>query len=311
MDFHYWTQPLPAWASWYASKLPMSFQKLSVVGVLAIELVVPWFLFSSRRLRYAAFGAITLLMVLIAATGNYNFFNLLTVVLALTLLDDDVWPGSLRRRVPEIRPAAGTLLTWRTVPVAAFGGLAVLIGASQLKEAVAPAAQPPASLTSRLGISQFYLVNEYGLFRQMTESRPEIVIEGSSTGEEWHAYHFRWKPGDPSLRPLLCAPHQPRLDWQMWFEALRLEHIHQVTGTIEPRLMSAWFREFLGRLSAGEPAVTGLLRENPFAAAPPKFIRIILYQYRFTTASEARETGNWWHRDVVWVGPGWVTVHGL
>ena len=139
----------------------------------------------------------------------------------------------------------------------------------------------------------------------MTETRPEIVIEGSDDGEDWKAYAFRWKPGDPSLPPRFNTPHQPRLDWQMWFEALRLERVHEVTGRVDPRYMSPWFRAFLTRLLRGEPKVLDLLEENPFPNAPPKSIRVALYQYRFTTTTEGRKTGDWWRRDRVWIGPGW------
>jgi hypothetical protein len=91
----------------------------------------------------------------------------------------------------------------------------------------------------------------------------------------------------------------------MWFEALRLEQVQQATGAIDPRFMSPWFQSFLFKLFKGETPVVGLLEKNPFPDAPPKFIRLRLYRYRFTTADEWRDGGNWWHRDEVWVGPGW------
>jgi lipase maturation factor 1 len=69
--------------------------------------------------------------------------------------------------------------------------------------------------------------------------------------------------------------------------------------------MSPWFQSFLTHLLRGEPAVVGLLRKNPFPDAPPKFIRVSLYQYRFTDTAEWRQSGNWWHCDRVWEGPGW------
>jgi hypothetical protein len=154
-----------------------------------------------------------------------------------------------------------------------------------------------------LNVDQFCLVNGYGLFRQMTETRPEIVIEASDDNANWQPYEFRWKPGDVARRPGFNTPHQPRLDWQMWFEALRLEEVFKATGTIDPREMSPWFQSFLMRLLEGQPAVLALLEKAPIAK--PKFIRIVFYQYRFTDAAEGRVTGNWWHREPVWVGPGW------
>ena len=106
MDFHYWTQPLPIWTSWYAAKLPAWFQKLSVVCVLIIEIGLPLLIFGPRLLRYMAFSGFTLLMLLIAGTGNYNFFNPLTMLLALTLLARYAMPDYLspHRQHEHLRP---------------------------------------------------------------------------------------------------------------------------------------------------------------------------------------------------------------
>jgi hypothetical protein len=310
LDYHYWTQPLPDRISWYAAKLPSWFQKMSVVFVLFVELVLPWFIFGPRLLRYFAFGGITLLMFLIGITGNYNFFNLLTFALALALLDDKIWPRFLQRRITgSDAPWLAAPTRWRSFVLVPFAGLALAIGFQQVKEAAAPAKEPFSPLESRLHIAQFVFVNDYGLFRQMTETRPEILIEGSVDGTEWKAYEFRWKPGDPARAPRFNTPHQPRLDWQMWFEALRLEDVYDRLGEIDPRLMSPWFRSFLERLMTGEPSVVGLLQQNPFPESPPKAVRIEFYQYRFTDAEEARRTGNWWHRERVWQGPAWSIAH--
>ncbi|HEX4415651.1 MAG TPA: lipase maturation factor family protein, partial [Lacipirellulaceae bacterium] len=118
-------------------------------------------------------------------------------------------------------------------------------------------------------------------------------------------YEFRWKPGDVSRRPRFCEPHQPRLDWQMWFEALRLEQVQRISGDIEVREMSVWFRSFLMRLATGEPQVLQLLAANPFPEKPPQFLRIALYQYRFTDFAERPKTKDWWRREAVWIGPAW------
>jgi hypothetical protein len=91
----------------------------------------------------------------------------------------------------------------------------------------------------------------------------------------------------------------------MWFEALRLEQVYNAARTIDPAYMSPWFQSFLARLMADEPPVVALLAEKPFPQGPPKFVRIVLYQYRFTDAAEWRATRHWWHRDQVWLGPAW------
>ena len=186
-----------------------------------------------------------------------------------------------------------------------FFALVAAIGTQQVIEAAFPAAEPTESLASRLDVRQFCLVNDYGLFRRMTETRPEIILEGSDDGTDWKPYRFRWKPGDLDQPPRFNMPHQPRLDWQMWFEALRLEQVVAATGSIDPRYLSPWFRAFLLRLLEGQPQVLALLAEDPFPTAPPKFLRIALYQYRFTDAKERLATGNWWHRDIVATSAPW------
>jgi hypothetical protein len=118
----------------------------------------------------------------------------------------------------------------------------------------------------------------------MTTTRPEIIVEGSDDGSTWTAYEFSAKPGDLSRRPPFVAPHQPRLDWQLWFAALRYPQR-------EP-----WVGRFLERLLQGEPAVLGLLRHNPFPQAPPRYVRAVLYDYTMTNSSERAATGNWWRR---------------
>ena len=66
--------------------------------------------------------------------------------------------------------------------------------------------------------------------------RPEVILEGSdSVHGPWHEYNFLYKPGNTSVAPKFMLPHQPRLDWQMWFAALgQYQH--------NPWLLSLTFR---------------------------------------------------------------------
>jgi len=135
-------------------------------------------------------------------------------------------------------------------------------------------------------VENFRIVNSYGLFAVMTKSRPEIIIQGSADGQTWEDYGFRYKPGDLSRRPALAQPHQPRLDWQMWFAALSNYQ------------RSSWFVNFAKRLLEGSPEVLKLMDHNPFPLEPPRFIRALVYDYHFTSwgSSEAK-SGQWWWRD--------------
>ncbi|HWP84685.1 MAG TPA: lipase maturation factor family protein, partial [Terriglobia bacterium] len=157
------------------------------------------------------------------------------------------------------------------------------LGIARIVEQIALSLPAPLEAALRY-TSPFQMVNSYGLFAVMTTSRPEIVIEGSDDDVTWLPYEFRYKPGDLARAPRWAAPHQPRLDWQMWFAALR-------DFRSEP-----WIVGLAQRLLEGSPDVLSLLETNPFPDHPPRYIRARLYDYRFTTIAERRETGHWWKR---------------
>jgi hypothetical protein len=259
-----------------------------VVVMYALEIGAPLLMFGPRSLRFAACAGIVLLQVLIFATGNYTFFNLLTIALALLLLDDAWWTGVL----PE-HFVARLAVHGRGTP--GVDGLRVVVAAAVLVVSCAKFWQnlaPRSTLPRPVGralawVEPFRSINSYGLFRVMTTSRLEIVVEGSDDGIAWRAYEFRYKPGDVTRRPGFVEPHQPRLDWQMWFAAL---------GRYET---TPWFAPFLARLLEGSPPVLGLLGPNPFLEHPPKYVRAVAYDYRFTTLAERRATGTWWSRSLV------------
>jgi predicted DCC family thiol-disulfide oxidoreductase YuxK len=296
LDFHYWSQPLPTVFGWWADKSPEWFKHFSVAFCLVVEIIVPFFIWAPRRLRLMAAGLLIFLQLAIAITGNYCFFNLLTIALCLLLIDDSVAAslrrGAVRHRVAstatQLRDYNRHAIAKRLSKYGAIGVIIVMlpINAWLIFSAFKPLSRPPrelAKLYERL--EAFRVVNGYGLFRVMTKDRGEIILEGSSDGIDWLPYEFKWKPGDVKRPPGWCAPHQPRLDWQMWFAAL---------GT--PR-ENQWLVALIYRLLQGSHEVNGLLARNPFPDKPPLYIRAMFYRYRFTTVDEFRHTGAWWKRE--------------
>jgi len=289
LDYHYWTQPIPTPLAWYVAQLPSWFQKTSTVGVFILELGVPFLVLAPRRLRRAGASLIIAFQLLIASTGNYAFFNLLTIVLCLLLLDDVVWrrwlPRRLVNRIYPQRPAS------RLAPVGrwARAALAVMIlltsGTEMLTDFGWGGAVPGFVHALVEWQAPYGLANSYGLFAVMTTRRLEIQVEGSNDGYNWLPYEFKYKPGELARRPPWVAPYQPRLDWQMWFAAL---------GSYQ---QNRWFVNFIIRLLEGAPEVTALLEKNPFPNAPPRYIRAVGYDYHFTNFTERRTTGDWWRRE--------------
>lgn len=307
LTYHYQTQPLPAWTSWYAHQAPLWIHTSSALMTFVIELVVPFgALLPSRfrRTRIAACLLMCLLQAGIAVSGNYGFFNLLTVVLYLSLLDDRTLgrflPSSVRNQASgTIAPPRRDVEASRSGHVAWVPGpwRMALIGVPPLIAFVsvltlwheATYTQPHPEWSTRVVrlVRPLRSINGYGLFRSMTTVRPEIVVEASLDGSVWRDYEFRWKPGAVDRRPRFVQPHMPRLDWQMWFAAL------------DPAGNEHWLRTLLVRLLEDSPEVVTLLDESPFSEGRPRYLRLAIYRYVFTTWEERRETGHWWHRELM------------
>lgn len=286
LQYHYQTQPLPTFLSWYARLLPAWFHKGCVGAVLAIELVVPWFIPMPLPFRHAAAALFIGFMLLIELTGNYAFFNLLGIALSVLLLDDQM----LLRLCRPVWQPAGPYLVATSQPMFALAGLAALLIVLPSVDSAARLFRIemkwPGPLARFLDwIEPFHVLNSYGLFAIMTTWRNEIVLEGSDDGHSWQEYQFKWKPGDPRKRPSFVAPHQPRLDWQMWFLALGAP------------VNDSWFERLRERLRKGSPAVLSLLRTNPFPQCPPRYVRAVSYTYWFTSPAERRADGSWWRRE--------------
>jgi len=292
LDYHYWSQPLPTIFAWWADKHPAWFKHFSVGFCLVVEIIVPFFMWTPRRVRLIACGLVIFLQLSIAITGNYCFFNLLTIALCLLLIDDGVIRAGRRVRTrlarQELRPPKNGGVMQRVAFVTALVVLVVTLplNAWLIFTAFKPEAEWPRLLGAVYeGVEPFRIVNGYGLFRVMTKDRREIVIEGSSDGIDWKPYEFKWKPGDVKRAPGWCAPHQPRLDWQMWFAALGGPQQNQ------------WFLHLVLCLLQGKRDVSGLLAHDPFPTAPPRYIRASFFRYRFTSTDERRQSGAWWKRE--------------
>jgi len=259
---------------------------------------VPLFFFAKQWMRTIAALVTIGLQILIALTGNYAFFNYLTIALCLLLFDNAAWPARLRAWFERPRratrdwekdvPAPPPLVLPASMWEKCAGGLVMtLVFMITIQPPMAQVGLidrwPPPFSWLREATGSTMSFNGYGLFAVMTTSRHEIEVEGSNDGVNWRSYDFTWKPGDMNQRPALVAPHQPRLDWQMWFAAL---------GEVQ---QNPWFINMMVRLLEGSPEVSGLLEHNPFPNGPPRFMRASLYDYHFTRYGDGQP--GWWKRE--------------
>jgi lipase maturation factor 1 len=284
LDYHFETQPQPLWTAWFVHQLPEWLLCLFTFVMFLIELGAPLLIIAPRLWRHGAAWALIALQVLILTTGNYAFFNWLTIALCLLLFDNDAWPARLRERLSL---ESSTTPAWSRQEwgwIATVLTLIFLITVQPLGVSFRLVREWPSPLSDlRAAVDPLWSFNNYGLFAVMTTSRHEILVEGSDDGQQWREYEFRWKPGDLREHPKLMAPHQPRLDWQMWFAAL---------GTMR---QNSWFLQFLVRLLEGSSEVLRLLRTNPFPGHPPRYIRATVYDYHFTRFGDGQP--GWWKRE--------------
>jgi lipase maturation factor 1 len=306
LNFHYVTQPIPSWPSWYAHHLPPLIQRFSLIVMLVVELPLPFLIFAGRWGRASFAAGVILLMLAIEATGNFGFFNLLTIVLCLPLLDDRflmfVVTAGRRSHLPPSAPLVRSKA--RTIVERSSGIAFLSVSLLTLVHEMVRTQQPKKLsfvVTSTLTLADrallswgepwilewvrpFRTINGYGLFRVMTTRRPEIVVEISDDGRTWTTCEFRYKPGRVDRAPAIVAPHMPRLDWQMWFAAL------------DPRGNGYWLSSLAMRILEGNQRVAGLMSCPEIAEHPPKYVRMAYYDYAFASPDVRRQTGAWWFR---------------
>jgi uncharacterized membrane protein YphA (DoxX/SURF4 family) len=310
MTYYYETAPLPTWLAWYAHHLPVWWHHFESRATLALELVVPFGIFGPRPARLFAFAAFTLFQIINAATANYGFFCYLAAVLGVFLLDDgDVAraarfvPGTLRRlaaRAADLARKLPRLPSPPPLPPSARKGLAVagavlftFVSAAAAWMELGPTGQPPPLAAPLLRLDwRFRLANTYHLFQSITRERiePEFqtlaegpVARAETDDDAWTAQHLEHKPGDVTRRPDFVAPHQPRVDFRLWFYGLAFQRR-------APNYVSSLIEHL-----CEEPRVVQPLFRAPLPPHPAA-VRLVFWQYWFTSPAEKRATGAWWRR---------------
>jgi hypothetical protein len=263
-------------------------------ATLGFELLLPVGIFiGSRRARLATAAILTGFQIINLASANYGFFCCLALALHVFLLDDaDVariaaWLRArfhIRQRIratpppaPRWRRGAGIGVLGLFVVISACDALVSFVGSDAVFAAIMPI---------RRVYAPWRIINTYHLFGHITRARIEADFQTSDDGASWISHEFRHKAGDPQRRPDWVAPHQPRVDFQLWFYGLSYR-----SGTPE------YVATLVERLCKDADAVQSLFR-TPMSAHP-RAARIVYWQYHFTSAGERRTTGAWWKRDAI------------
>lgn len=274
MDYHYETQPMPNPLSWFAHQLPKGWHKIEVLGNHITEVAVPFLYFAPQPV--SGIGALMTVgfQGWLMLTGNFSWLNFLTGVLAILLIPDSFFTALVAN------PGLPETVALHPIHQYAIYGYALLV----LFLSYYPAKNLFSSRQlMNAGFDSFNLVNTYGAFGSITKVRNELVVEGRREGEEWRTYEFKGKPTDPNRRPPQWAPYHLRLDWQMWFAAMRHRPPY-------------WLLPMLKKLMDQDEDFRQLIREDPFEGQdPPDEIRIRRFKYEFTDPG----SDSWWNRTFV------------
>jgi lipase maturation factor 1 len=300
MDEYYQNGPLPTWIGWYVQHLPHWFHAATVFATLALELGLVWMMFLPRRWRILCFFIVTPWQIGVILTANYTFLNYLVLVLGILLLDDRFllsiipprWRNRLQSESAPIAPVEVTVENWRSrfgrpwkfAQIFVSGVMLLWIFYATTAEMLGNFPLPTGPV---IALEPFRIANRYGLFAVMTRGRYEIEFQGSMDGQNWLPYPFRYKPQELNQPPGIYAPYQPRFDWNLWFASLGAWREYPIVPNTEVRLL------------ANDRNVLQLFDGNPFDHEPPRQIRVLLWQYWFTSMEEKRKTGNWWRRQSI------------
>lgn len=304
LSYHYQTQPIPNPLSSYFHSLPKSFHKLSCIIMFFIELVMPFFIFCGKKARHLAGLSFIALQLLIMLSGNYCFFNLLTIILCLPLLDyrelqlkrfkllessEDIMltNPSISNFLDRESSKKNKIVMVLLISALFFYGTVSLLHILNRSNLNLKFINQVSRIYLR-NFGAYYVNNPYGLFAMMTKKRYEIIFQGANdvpgqfAKSDWKTYEFKYKPGKLNRTPPIIAPFQPRLDWQMWFAALSSYQ------------SNPWLINFAVKLLENNKEVLKLLDYNPYPDKAPKYIRALIYEYQFSNLNDE----NLWQREL-------------
>ncbi len=300
LDGHFETQPIPNVLSPLFHHLPHAVHAVGVIANHVVENVAPWLIFAPRVLRLIAGCAMAAFQITLIASGNLAFLNWLTLVPILACLDDEfllrLAPRRVRAWLVRMLASGGAIAGWTQRAVCYV--LAILI-ALESRAVIRNLASDEQAMNHNY--DRLALVNTYGAFGSVDMVRHEIVIEGTLDADPehatWQAYELPCKPGALDRRPCVLGPYHLRLDWLIWFAAMR----------DEPR--DPWILHLVWKLLDGDRSVRELIAVDPFDGRAPAWVRIRRFVYHLEPYASAA----WWSRDheELWLQPVSLATPGL
>eukprot|EP00698_Gefionella_okellyi_P016175 TRINITY_DN4613_c0_g1_i2.p1 TRINITY_DN4613_c0_g1~~TRINITY_DN4613_c0_g1_i2.p1 ORF type:complete len:457 (+),score=53.51 TRINITY_DN4613_c0_g1_i2:258-1628(+) len=279
------SQPLPSRFAWVIQALPQTALMGITAAVLFVELVVPIFLFFTKKFRRGAVAAIGIQQTFMFLCGGASFFHLVVLSLLLWFTTDDELPRwmrfvvragyTFRKQVDASESSIRRLVTHSLVAI-----VVVFLSLVAVAGSLMPVPTPLANMYQMS--SPFRVVNQYGMFANVSSIRPAIVFEGSMDGKEWREFHLQAHPGPVDRAPPLIPMFESRVDWVMFAAAS-----HENCTTVR------WLMGVVEGLLSGKSSIEKLFVERPFEK--PLMIRAKLFEFQMTNR-QSDVVQNWWTR---------------
>jgi len=283
--YHFETQPIPGPLSRWFHFLPHGVLKIGVWFNWLAELIAPFFSFGPRLARHIAGVVMILFQINLILSGNLSFLNWLTIIPALACLDDGFWSKVLPSRLVRKAEAAAAQAEESKPMLTTAWVVTALIGILSIQPLINMLSPGQIMNTS---FDPLDLVNTYGAFGTVGQERTNVVFEGTTDEDStdtatWKPYLYKGLPVLLDKRPPQIAPYQLRLDWQMWFAAMATPNDYP------------WTVNLIWKLLHNDANAVGLFAGNPFPTKPPRYIRAVLYKYRFAKPGNSHKF--WWNRE--------------
>jgi lipase maturation factor 1 len=267
LQTHLFSQPMPHILSFFTQKYLVIKQKLGAFMLqvmFLIELAVPFGLLL-RSYRAISAYILILLQVLIILTGNYGFFNYLTII---GLLFIAYIPASQSgSNVPKKAPIIGVY------------AIAILLTINSIYKIPMPSINIPIAANA---FKLMNIYNAYGLFAKLTTNQTRYHIEVSKNKTEWQNLSLRYftDSGYPSLS--FIQPYHPRVRWQLWFKFIRTER------------QPFWYRRFIKEIAKDPNSLSTVIKPNPNLGKNYPFVRLCYQNVMFDIDEIDTDGSKYW-----------------
>jgi hypothetical protein len=296
-DYFFHAQPMPTPLAPIFNQAPNALKKIAIFSLFIAEIPVPFFVFGGKFFRRTAFIVFFLTSVLIQLNGNYGYFNLLSIVLSITILKDEDFPFSVKiSESPNLSVKSPSffvkIILCFHLLFQIFQCLYIFYPNQHSYQNHFNHFFSQIKTENRLieiifkpfqWIEYWRICNPYGVFKGIPYYHGEIRLSGSQDGQRWETYEFKYVPSAYTDYLGFFAPYYPRLDHLMFYETLAAQNYRWNLLNRYYNENNSWICNFINKLLNNDTKVSKLLKRNPFLGQQsPVYIKAEIFRLQFS-----------------------------